>query len=412
MRRAAVLWTALTALAALAAAARAAPPLGPRLDARRLRREGPVRVDFDWAPPCRVPVRRVVEWPAPVLPRSSEMTFDLAISAAGDGLRVAIERPALVAIDGGSPERAVAPRVVGALAEGALWTAFAVSREGRFSGAIDVDSVLAPLLEGAPLPAGAPEREELRLMLASTAGRERLRQEIEGEWNDWAGAWAGLRLAPGKTVETQRSIPHGAQGGKIRVRGRVAILGELVTDPEALVLELVETVAPADARTLLGATRTASWRRRVVVAVDPALGRARRVRAVLSVDVDGKKREEIRDVALDWRRAEGCSIRALADVDARYREQPLYLVLEAYALAAIGELPPERDRATREMVKKLIGGGDDWRHTVQQVIGLAPELDDDIRARWRIFQRAAKAQGKPPDLEAFARQMGEELADD
>lgn len=401
-------------LAAILAAsgAAAAPPIGPKLDARRMRRGGPVKIDFDWAPPCRVPVRRVVERPAAVLSQSSEMTFDVAIVAAGDAMRVELERPTLAAIDGTNPDRAVGPRVTGALGDGALWPAFTVSREGRFGGAIDIDSVVEPLLARAPLPPGAPEREELRVTLASTAGRERLRQQIEGEWNDWAGAWAGLRLAPGKTVERQRLLETRDKGWKPRVRGRVSLLGELVTDPEALVLELVETLDEADARRLLRATRKASWERRVTVAIDPALGRARRVRAVLSVDADGKKSEEIRDVAFEWRRAEGCSIRALDGAAARYREQPLFLVLEAYALAAIGELAPARDKSTREMVKKLIGGGDDWRRTIQQTLGLAPELDNDIRARWQLYQRAAKAQGMPPDVDAFARQMGEELAED
>lgn len=94
----------------------------------------------------------------------------------------------------------------------------------------------------------------------------------------------------------------------------------------------------------------------------------------------------------------------------RYKQKPLYLIAEQYTLSLIGELSAEDDAQTRELVKEVFGGGDDWQHTFRERLKFH-ELDPQIIANWEQYQancRAAGETGSPRDyavmfVDAFAK---------
>ena len=57
-------------------------------------------------------------------------------------------------------------------------------------------------------------------------------------------------------------------------------------------------------------------------------------------------------------------------------------ILEAYAMAVIGSLPPEKDAAVGAIVPRVFGGGTDWRATVRTVMGWSDRIDHEILDAW------------------------------
>lgn len=69
---------------------------------------------------------------------------------------------------------------------------------------------------------------------------------------------------------------------------------------------------------------------------------------------------------------------------ARYAGRPLLILLENYALAAIGELPADREATVSAAVERLLGGQtSEWRVTVRTASGLPPDFDARLRELWR-----------------------------
>jgi hypothetical protein len=90
-------------------------------------------------------------------------------------------------------------------------------------------------------------------------------------------------------------------------------------------------------------------------------------------------------------------------MDARYREKPLLILLESYALDVIGKLPPDKHENLAAITMKVWGGGQDWKATIRAQMGWDARMDAQILENWRGFQAAAASQGIPADEAAFAR---------
>ena len=72
-----------------------------------------------------------------------------------------------------------------------------------------------------------------------------------------------------------------------------------------------------------------------------------------------------------------------------YGGRPMLMMMEAYVLDCIGHLPLERQRAVGEIVRKVWGGGDDWKETIRRATGLQDGVDDFFRGAWE--RNVAKA---------------------
>jgi hypothetical protein len=95
----------------------------------------------------------------------------------------------------------------------------------------------------------------------------------------------------------------------------------------------------------------------------------------------------------------------------RYRGRPLLLVLEAYVLDTIEELPPQMQERVPELVERAFGGKkEDWRATVRGQLRWKPEMDQAIRDDWNSYQAKARSQGVEANSLDFAQQFAD-LAD-
>ncbi len=73
----------------------------------------------------------------------------------------------------------------------------------------------------------------------------------------------------------------------------------------------------------------------------------------------------------------------------RYRGRPLLVVLENYVLSCIGALDSDRDASMAPIVRRVFGGGTDWRATIRTQLHLADRVDDSIRGMWLRNQQIA-----------------------
>ena len=68
----------------------------------------------------------------------------------------------------------------------------------------------------------------------------------------------------------------------------------------------------------------------------------------------------------------------------RYKENPIYIFFEGYILDVIGKLPSEEASAFQEMglQKVFKSKATEWRHIVQEVLGLSTTIDTAILDLW------------------------------
>jgi hypothetical protein len=70
---------------------------------------------------------------------------------------------------------------------------------------------------------------------------------------------------------------------------------------------------------------------------------------------------------------------------ARYTGRPVLILLENYAMAVIGQLPPEHENKVAATVAARLGGeASQWQLTLKQASGLPLDFDDRILALWRM----------------------------
>lgn len=67
----------------------------------------------------------------------------------------------------------------------------------------------------------------------------------------------------------------------------------------------------------------------------------------------------------------------------RYDGRPLLRLLDAYVLAVIDHLTPDREALVRRVVEETYGGGSNWKDTLKAVAGLPPDLDSRLVALWQ-----------------------------
>lgn len=87
----------------------------------------------------------------------------------------------------------------------------------------------------------------------------------------------------------------------------------------------------------------------------------------------------------------------------RYRGRPLLIVLENYILAAIGELPADKQAGVAKIVQTVFGGGPDWMKTVRAQLHLGDGLDATLRGMWERNQATAARNGVPLRPVQFAK---------
>ena len=68
----------------------------------------------------------------------------------------------------------------------------------------------------------------------------------------------------------------------------------------------------------------------------------------------------------------------------RYKENPIYIFFEGYILDVIGKFPSEKAASFQEMnLQKIFKTkATEWRHIVQEVLGLSPTIDTAILDLW------------------------------
>jgi hypothetical protein len=92
----------------------------------------------------------------------------------------------------------------------------------------------------------------------------------------------------------------------------------------------------------------------------------------------------------------------------RYEGRPLLIVLEHYVLAVIGQLGPEKSHAMMGVVQKVFGGGDDWKTTVRQRLGLTDAFDAEVLTLWRKNRHLAAQGGVELHPVQFAKMFADE----
>src|SRR5690348_9612172 len=92
----------------------------------------------------------------------------------------------------------------------------------------------------------------------------------------------------------------------------------------------------------------------------------------------------------------------------RYRGRPLLVVLENYILAAIGELPAEKQAGVAKIVQTVFGGGTDWMKTVRGHLQLGDGLDADLRGMWERNQATATQSGVALHPVQFAKMVADQ----
>lgn len=281
-----------------------------------------VTVRFDWVLPCRVPVVQDGRKRG----RQSRITYDLVARAGGPELVVALEDVRFVSFDG-VPARESA--LAGQLDQlerqiAAAMPTFRVDSGGAYLGLSDVDAAIEltiQLLEG---QLDDDEKAKVEAMMRAPETRAMIEQKSGDHWNAWVGAWLGRELTPGQPLEVplSTSVPGAAPievVTVIRHHGRVAghpeavlLSATTVIDGDqaiAMVLQPLRNMAAQMGQPPPPDDAFESVRRETVVtvAIEPDTGRPLRSRSEMTIDIDGTREIELRDLAFDWAAGEGCA---------------------------------------------------------------------------------------------------------
>jgi hypothetical protein len=289
-----------------AGALRAHRPVGPQF---------PVKIGFDWGPPCRVPVtERLV-----VRDAEATFTYDVVLTHGRESLEVRLERLKIVRIGGNDAAQATLATLAPALA---FMPTLLVSEGGKRVGARDIETSL----ERAMLARGmSPDDPALRSALAfvdTPHGRRMLQDKAAERWYLWAGSWTGAELVPGRQLLGVEQLEI-APGVVVPQPTTVRHLGPVVGAPSLVLLCWRQVMqGPEGARAAVamrrqlaseamppGAIDTIRREAIATVALDSATARPQRARSEVVIDVGKTRVIELRDTTLDWSRAQGCVAR-------------------------------------------------------------------------------------------------------
>jgi len=90
----------------------------------------------------------------------------------------------------------------------------------------------------------------------------------------------------------------------------------------------------------------------------------------------------------------------------RYKDKPFLLMLEAYVLDAIGELPGPMEQFTKTVSGKVFGGGD-WRKRLREEVGLDKSLNEQLKQLWKENLKIAQEKGAVLVPQEFAQALVE-----
>jgi hypothetical protein len=71
-----------------------------------------------------------------------------------------------------------------------------------------------------------------------------------------------------------------------------------------------------------------------------------------------------------------------SDNDSRYAGRPLLRLLDAYVMSVIGHLDLETEAQVARVTMDTFGGGQDWKKTLRETVGLPKDLDNRILSAW------------------------------
>lgn len=91
----------------------------------------------------------------------------------------------------------------------------------------------------------------------------------------------------------------------------------------------------------------------------------------------------------------------------RYTGRPLLILMENYVLDCIGELTADMANSSGEAVRKVFGGGSDWKATLREKLQLESSLDDNMRHLWTRNQDIAKQNGVELHPVQFAKMIAD-----
>src|SRR5262245_47773912 len=92
----------------------------------------------------------------------------------------------------------------------------------------------------------------------------------------------------------------------------------------------------------------------------------------------------------------------------RYRGRPLLILIENYILDAIGELQPEKVDGVAAAIRRVWGGGPDWRATFRTALDVDESIDDELRRLWVRNREIAQGRAEVLTPEDFARMIADE----
>lgn len=278
----------------------------------------PVTVGFDWGPPCRVPAIQDAEKDG----ARSRFAFDVVLERAATGLVMRLDKLRAVSAPGVTRDtRAGLERAVAVL--GGAIPPIAVADTGESLGAIDIDksidatlALIRSLDDGRT--AGAVEK-----MMKSPAFKEAFKQKAGETWDGWVGTWVDLEIAPhserretfdlSSVVGTFRDVPLTMKHhGTVRDAPTLVLLSaeQVIEGPElaaaisGFTQDIANRAGAVKAKVELASARKVD---RITVAIDAARGRPHRSRHAMTIELEGKRRQQVRDTAFDWSRATGCA---------------------------------------------------------------------------------------------------------
>lgn len=276
---------------------------------------------FDWSPPCRVPVREVVEKKGQIA--VLRYAIDLQPSAQDGVLEVRFldlrfEELNGQDVSGPAWQQRLGPTV--RAASDAMPTLL-VSREGLYLGLRGYEETIRKIEEMQPRPDGA----SVAAFLRSAPAQEMVVEKVgDTYWRTWVEAWLDWPLDPGASRED--AIPYALPGGDstsaqvraehqgltegyARLRLTVTVGGPAIASLlEPLLQELVgPSPSAAELDALLKGARAVT---RLYVETTPETLRPRLSRFEREVDLEAQgehpQQREVHTLTWDWSAAVGC----------------------------------------------------------------------------------------------------------
>ena len=91
----------------------------------------------------------------------------------------------------------------------------------------------------------------------------------------------------------------------------------------------------------------------------------------------------------------------------RYVGRPLFILIENYVLSVLGQLDADANERIEKVVRRVYGGGVDWRCTLRTQLDLMPTVDESIRGMWKRNCEIALQRGEPLLPVQFAKMFAD-----